>query len=192
MFDIVDGEVIINPDELAIPVFKKIYERDKSISKTKAFNIISYIVFMWKWDSPYASFINEESRDKIIKKDIFGDENYEIDDLTKEAITRYKEFQHTFSLQFLEQNMVGAKKLMDFYQRVNWDEVDKTGKPIYSSRDLAANLEKAGGILKSLESLKQQVKREGLEVSKTRGQNDINPYEDMHSLKEFQKNTKND
>jgi hypothetical protein len=138
---------------------------------------------MYKWDSPYMSYIDEEVRDRIIKKDVFGKEDYKLDDQIIQAIQRYRDFQHTFSLQFLEQNVEGAKKLMNFYKRIDWDETDKSGKPIYSSRDLAANLEKAGGILKSLESLKEQVRREELETSRVKGGNIVDLYEDLTSFK---------
>jgi len=186
LFDIIDGKVVLNAEELSLPLFKKIYESDKSKDKQNSFNKISYIIFMYKWDSPYSSFTDKDIRDKVIKQDIFGDENYQLDDLTKQAIERYQDFQHTFSLQFLEQNMEGAKKLMDFYKRVNWDDIDKSGKPIYSSRDLAANLEKAGGILKSLHSLREQVRREELEVNRVKGGTQVDLYEDAHSFKTFE------
>lgn len=182
IFDIVDGKVQINANELSIPVFKKIYDSDKDKEKINAFNKISYIMFVYKWDSPYASYIDFETREKIVKKDIFGDENWEPDTLTKEAIARFKDFQNTFSLQFLEQNMTGAKKLMSFYNLINWEDEDKSGKFKYSSRDLAANLKEAGNILKSLEALKEQVRREELETSSIRGGGEINIYEDPHSM----------
>jgi hypothetical protein len=183
LFDIIEGKVVLNANELSIPTFKKIYESDKSKDKKDSFNKISYIIFMYKWDSPYMSYIDEEVRDKIVKRDVFGKEDYKLDDLIMQAIQRYRDFQHTFSLQFLEQNVEGAKKLMNFYKRIDWDEVDKSGKPIYSSRDLAANLEKAGGILKSLESLKEQVRREELETSRVKGGNVVDLYEDLTSFK---------
>jgi hypothetical protein len=186
LFDIVDGKVVLNADELSIPVFKKIYDSDKSKDKIDSFNKISYIVFMYKWNSPYQSYLNEEVRDKIVKGDIFDKEDYELDEITKLAIERYKDFNHTFSLQFLEENVEGARKLMDFYKRVDWDAVDKAGRPIYSSRDLAANLEKAGGILKSFHLLREQVRKEELEPNKVRGGNQIELYEDPHSFKKFQ------
>jgi hypothetical protein len=188
LFDIIEGKVVINADELSIPVFKKIYESDKSKSKKESFDKISYIIFMYKWDSPYMSYIDEEVRDRIVKKDVFGKEDYKLDDLIIQAVQRYRDFQHTFSLQFLEQNVEGAKKLMNFYKRIDWDEVDKSGKPIYSSRDLAANLEKAGGILKSLESLKEQVRREELEISRVKGGNVVDLYEDLTSFKNIIEN----
>src|SRR4030066_1140243 len=95
LFDIIDGKVVLNADELSIPLFKKIYESDKSKDKKDSFNKISYIIFMYKWDSPYMSYLNEEVRDKIIKKDIFNNEDYKLDDLTKKAIDRFRDFQHT-------------------------------------------------------------------------------------------------
>lgn len=186
LFDIIDGKVVLNADELSIPVFKKIYESDKSKNKQNSFDKISYVIFMYKWNSPYMSYINEDVRDRVIKKDIFGKEDYELDDLTKEAVERYKDFRHTFSLQFLEENIEGAKKLMDYYRRVNWDELDKSGRPVYSSRDLAANLEKSGGILKSLHSLREQVRREELEVNRVKGGTQVDLYEDPSSFKMFQ------
>jgi hypothetical protein len=186
IFDIIDGKVVLNADELSIPVFKKIYDNDKTKDKSNAFNKISYIIFMYKWDSPYMSYIDKEVRDRIVKKDIFGDENYQLDNLTKQAIDRFLDFQYTISLQFLEQNIEGIKKLMDFYKMIDWSETDKSGKPIYSSRDLAANLEKAGGILKSLHSLRDQVRKEELEVSRIKGGNQIDLYEDLNSFKSFQ------
>lgn len=185
MFDIVDGKVVMNPEDLAIPVFKKIYDSDKSKEKETAFKKISYIIFTYKWNSPYAAYIDFDTREKMVKKDIFDEEDWEPDNLTKEAIERYKDFLNTFSLQFLDDNMLGAKKLMEFYKLVNWDEIDKTGKLKYSSRDLASNLKEAGNILKSLESLKLQVKKEELEINRVKGGNEINSYEDAHSLKQF-------
>lgn len=186
LFDIVDGKVVLNANELAIPVFKKLYDRDKTKDKVNSFNEISYIVFMYKWNSPYASYLDESTRDSIIKKDIFGDIKWEPDTLVKEAITRYKDFINTFSLQFLDTNILGARKLMDWYKMLDWNAVDKNGKPIYLSTNLSANLEKAGGILKSLEMLKEQVKREELESSKIRGGSSVNLYEDIHSMETLQ------
>lgn len=186
LFDIVDGNVVINAEELAIPAFKKIYDSDKSKTKDEAFKKISFIIFMYKWDSPYMSTIGEMERERIIKQELFNDEKWKPDVLVTEAIKRYKEFQHTFSLQFLENNMIGAKKLMDYYELVNWDDMDKNGKPVFSSRDLAANLEKAGAILRSLDMLKEKVRKEELESNKIRGGNEIGSYEDGHALKSFQ------
>src|SRR5208283_1888257 len=125
LFDIQDGKVILNPNELSLPAFKKIYESDKTKDKTHAIAKISYIVFMYKWDSPYMSIIDEDKRDFILKDEIFEDSNYQLDNQTLDAIDKFKIFQHTFSLQFLEDNMLGASKLMEYYRLLDWSETDK-------------------------------------------------------------------
>lgn len=185
IFDIVDGKVVINSTELAIPVFKKIYDDDKSKEKINAFNKISYIIFMYKWDSPYASYLNDEVRDKIIKKDVFGDENYKLDELTKVAIDRYKDFLNTLSVQYLQNNIDSIKKVMDFNNRVNWEETDKMGKFLYSVKDLQSNIEKAGNTIKSLQTLIEQVRKEELETSRIRGGSEVNLYEDPYSVSNY-------
>jgi hypothetical protein len=183
LFDIQDGKVVLNPDELSIPAFKKIYESDKTKDKKDAIAKISYIVFMYKWDSPYMSIVDEDNRSSIIKEEVFSNANYKIDKLIEDAIDKFKLFQHTFSLQFLEDNMTGASKLMEYYRLLDWSETDKAGRPVYSSRDLAANLEKAGGILKSLHTLKEQVRKEEVENTRVKGGSEIGSYENVRSLK---------
>lgn len=183
IFDIQDGKVVLNANELSLPSFKKIYESDKTKNKDHAIAKISYIIFMYKWDSPYMSIVDEDNRSSILKEELFNDTDYELDNQTLDAIDKFKIFQHTFSLQFLEDNMLGATKLMQHYRLLNWDEVDKSGRPLYSSRDLAANLEKAGGILKSLQLLKEQVRREEIENTRIKGGSEIGSYEDIRSLK---------
>lgn len=187
LFDIQDGKVVLNPSELSLPAFKKIYESDKTKDKQHAIAKISYIVFMYKWDSPYMSVIDEDKRSSILKEELFSDAKFELDKQTEDAIDKFKMFQHTFSLQFLEDNMLGASKLMEYYRLISWNETDKSGKQLYSSRDLAANLEKAGGILKSLHTLKEQVRREELENTRIKGGSEIGSYEEVRSLKSIKR-----
>ena len=51
MGDIVNGRVIISADLLILPFFKKIWESEKD--KSRANDIISYIVLKNKYNSPY-------------------------------------------------------------------------------------------------------------------------------------------
>lgn len=177
IFDIVEGNVVITAEALIIPAFELLWKNDKSKNKEVASKSIKYIVLMYKWDSPYASYIDDNTRHKKLATEMFGDEKWQPDTITKEAINMYKTFQNTFSLQFLEANMYGAKKLMEYYYFVNWEEEDKLGKPKYSNTALAANLEKAGGIIKSISTLIEQVKKEQLGPEKSKGGAEISYFE---------------
>ena len=63
------------------------------------------------------------------------------------------------------------------YYNIDWELEDKSGKSKYSSKDVASNIEKAGGIIKSLYALQEQVKREQLDKSVSRGGSEINYFE---------------
>lgn len=52
LFDIIGGKVVIHSDALGIPCFKKVWDADKP-DKEHATKVISYIVLMNKWNSPY-------------------------------------------------------------------------------------------------------------------------------------------
>ena len=75
LFDILAGEVVIHSDALGLPPFKKIWDANKK-NKEHVTKVISYIVLMHKWDSPYVQSMDDASRESKLKKDIFGDEMY--------------------------------------------------------------------------------------------------------------------
>ena len=77
LFDIQGGKIIIHPDALGIPCFKRVWDADKAQDKERANRIISYIVLMNKWDSPYVQSMEADTRESKLKKEIFGDENYQ-------------------------------------------------------------------------------------------------------------------
>ena len=83
LFDILGGNVTIHEDALAIPAFKKIWEKDKA-DKQHAIAVISYIVFKNKWDSPYVLSMTEDILEESLKKEFFP-EGYQ---LTPDEYTR--------------------------------------------------------------------------------------------------------
>ena len=76
LFDILGGNVTIHEDALAIPAFKKIWEKDKA-DKQHAIAVISYIVFKNKWDSPYVLSMTEDILEEALKKEFFP-EGYQL------------------------------------------------------------------------------------------------------------------
>lgn len=94
LFDIQGGKVIIHSDALGIPCFKKVWDADKA-DKEYATKVISYIVLMNKWNSPYVQSMEAETREPKLKKEIFGDENYQ---LTAEEISCEMTIKHSVIL----------------------------------------------------------------------------------------------
>src|SRR5574343_485476 len=98
IFDISNGEVVLTPEALAIPSFKKIWDRDKSKDKTRALDEIKYVVFLCDpVKSPYKD-IEEIEKAEIIRKDIFGESKWQPDEVIIEAMDKYTELRFTTTL----------------------------------------------------------------------------------------------
>jgi hypothetical protein len=62
LFDIIGGNVIMNPTILWIPEFKEIWDRDKTKHKVRAVKEISYIVFLYSFKSPYLAYSEKDRK----------------------------------------------------------------------------------------------------------------------------------
>ena len=54
MFDIQGDKIVLSTEDLAIPPFKDYYNSHKD--KAKALKEIEYIIWLYKWDSPYLAY----------------------------------------------------------------------------------------------------------------------------------------
>lgn len=178
LFDIENGKVVLKASSLAIPEFKQIWDRDKDPDKVKAYQELSYITFLCdaSLDNPYRNYA-EFDRDKVLKKDFFGTEDAETDELVDKAIEKYKETQDTVSVRLLRSARSAADKLSKYFDKVDFDQMDKMGKPVYSAKDLSSNLKEIGSIVKSLSVLEDQVKKEQTNSARIRGGIEIGDYE---------------
>jgi hypothetical protein len=175
LFDIERNKVIPDADIIAIPAFKKIWDRDKSKEKNTALKEISYIVFLCDFHSPYKDMRDGEKSDKIIEE-VF-EKVWEPDEVIKSAIKVYNKLQETPSMRLLASARKTLDKLADYFEMVDFKEVDSfTGKLLHSPTDLTRNLKEVGNIVKSLVNLEQQVKLE-LKEHSVQGSSEIGPFE---------------
>ena len=84
LVDIVGGKVVIHPDLYFIPAFKRLYEHDTSEDKVHQELVITYIVLMHKWSSPYKKSMDAHTREIRLKEQVFEDPNYELTTLMVE------------------------------------------------------------------------------------------------------------
>jgi len=179
IFDISNGEVVLTPEGLSIPSFKRIWDRDKSKDKNRALNEIRYVVFMKDpVRSPYKD-IEATRKDVMVKEDIFGDVEWAPDSFVKEAMADYEELRISTTLRLLRSAKIATEKLANYFEDVDFSLVDpSTGKPVYSARELSSNLGSVGSIIKSLITLEDAAKREMLENSHIKGGSEISYFED--------------
>ena len=171
LFDLIGGKVKIHPDAIGIPCFRRVWDADRP-DKEHATKVISYIVLMNKWDSPYVQSMDEDSRELKLKKEIFDDENYK---LTAEELIcedEYKTLLNTRALQMLNNMRLKLDSVSKYYKESLDDTLDE--KKI---KDLLAGMEKVKGTYQTLDFLEKAVKTEELNNSKVRGGSEINSYE---------------
>ena len=92
MFDIRGDKIVLSPEDLAIPPFKEYYESHEN--KAQALKEIEYVVWLYKWNTPYEAYPEKERADKV-GLDVFGEKHYIPSEQLKELAKRFKEFQET-------------------------------------------------------------------------------------------------
>jgi hypothetical protein len=139
---------------------------------------ISYITFLFDLsaDNPYRGY-TEYERDTVLKKDLFGNLDWEADSAVKDAIDRFKKLMETTNTRVLLGAKKAAEELAKWFEQIDFTKVDGYGKPIFSARELSSNLKEVGNIVKSLGLLEEMVRREQIEKTMSRGGADIGMYE---------------
>ena len=178
VFDIVSGEVVVDPSRLLIPEFKKLWQRDKSKDKRNVIKELAYITFLFDLsaDNPYRGY-TEYERGSVLKKDLFDDVNWEPDEGITDAITKFKKLMETTNTRVLLGAKKAAEELAKWFEQIDFSLVDAYGKPVFSARELSSNLKEVGNIVKSLGQLEEMVRQEQIEKTMTRGGSDIGMYE---------------
>jgi hypothetical protein len=176
LFDLKNGNVVLNPDSLVLPGFREIWKKDKTKGKDKATKEISYVFFMCDYNSPYAVYPQHKRRD-VICKDFMQDEKWKETPEVSEAMIRYKEFQETHTMRLMRAAKGAADKLAGYFENIDFLKIDDKGKPVYTAKDVAYNLEKVGSIVDSLDKLETRIKKEVKTESRVRGGGDIGLYE---------------
>ena len=169
MFDIKGDKISINTQDLAVPPFREHYNKAKD--KSQALKEIEYVVWLYKWNTPYEAY-PADTRASIVAKDVFQDEKYVPDADVQELIKRFNEFQETPGTRLLSASQTAAEGLiaaLNDYSQGNMD-IDTAIKVTRILKDV-------GSIVKSLDIAMKQAKAEQLETGRVKGGGVIGRYE---------------
>ncbi len=178
LFDIVGSEVVISAEALAIPPFKQLWDGDKSKGKSRATKDITYIVFMYKWDSRYRAAYGPDDRDQVLRRDVYGDANHELTPEVMEAAIRYQELQETLNTRLLLATEAQLELLVERFNTniQRKDMKDVQGNYLVDELSIIKATKDIGNLVKSIELLKQQVQLEQLGGTKVRGDVKVNQF----------------
>jgi len=171
LLTIKNHQLELNPDVLAIPVFKKIWDSDKTEGKHKAYKELLYVYYVADHKSPYSKYPKEERTMKVAM-DIMGEKWKCSSDLQK-VIDEYV-YTQTRNLPSLRLLMSAREAV---HELANWlDNVDyEVTEPAKVTRALGD----IGKIINSLNALEEKVKKEITTTSRARGGGVEGAYENM-------------
>lgn len=169
MFDITGSKISLSTDSLAIPPFKDYFNNAKD--KTKAIKEIEYIIWLYKWNTPYLAYPENERAAKVAL-DVFKDSKYEPSAEVQELAGRFKEFQETPATRLLSASQTAAEGLISAL-----NDYSSVAMDIDTAIKVTRILKDVGGIVKSLDIAMKQAKAEQIETGRVKGGGTIGLYE---------------
>ena len=169
MFDIKGNKIVLDTDELAIPPFKDYYNNAKN--KTEALKDIEYIIWRYKWNTPYEAY-SEKERTQRIAKDIFKVDNWEEPSRITELAKRFIEFQETPGTRLLTASRSAAEGLTEALNMYS-----EHGMDIDTAIKVTRILKDVGNIVKSLDMAMKQAKAEQIDAGRVKGGGQLGLYE---------------
>ena len=169
MFDIQGNRIILSTDELAIPPFKEYY--NNSTNKELALKEIEYVIWLYRWNTPYEAY-PENERASRVAKDVFKNDNYIMNDRLKALSKRFLEFQQTPGTRLLSASQTAAEGLIQALNDYSSGAMD-----IDTAIKVTRILKDVGPIVKSLDIALKQAKAEQLDTGKIKGGGTIGLYE---------------
>lgn len=169
MFDIQGNKIKLSTEGLAIPPFKDYYNNSKN--KEKALKEIEYVIWLYKWNSPYEAY-PEKKRASIVGKDLFGDEYYKPSSELKELGKRFQEFQETPGTRLLSASKKAAEGLIE-----SLDAYSQNAMDIDTALKITRILKDVGNIVKSLDTAEKQAKAEQMDTGRIKGGGTLNAFE---------------
>lgn len=169
MFDIQGNKVSLNAEDLAIPPFKDHF--NNATDKQQALREIEFIVWRYKWNTPYEAY-PEDERTQRVAKDVFKVENYTPTAEVQELAKRFVEFQETPGTRLLSASQTAAEGLVKTLKEYSREAMD-----IDTAIKVTKILKDVGNMVKSLDIAMKQAKAEQLETGRVKGGGVIGLYE---------------
>ena len=172
-----NGQLSLQPELLAIPVFASIWNSDKSPYHTEAIKQLSYIYFMCDISSPFRQYpmievagegdVRHTRNDKVVEA--LGETEFKVNKNVTDAMHMYEEMHVTYSMKLLNDTEAAVQKLRAYFQEVDLLLLNEKDQPVYKASDLMSNLKSLGGVIKGIKELRDEVEKEQVEKLRIRG-----------------------
>ena len=170
LFDNSTNSVVVNePEVLLIKEFAALWNNDrnktkgdpKGIKKTRAYRELTYIWLMLDWTSPYVDFDEQERHQECLKDAGLTEKEWNDPDF-RAACRKYRELQNSSRALKLIKSAQGVEdKNTNNFNNIDIEERDPvTGKPIFKTKDVMAELSNVSNVVEQLKTLEFLYKKE--------------------------------
>lgn len=177
-YDNVTGKVELNtPEILLIREFaalmdvkrNKCKEDPEGKYKLRAFREFTYIYLAIDWMSPYRDYYEQDKHQEALRDADITEEEFNNPEF-RAACRKYRALQdETRSIKLLKAAQNVIDKFVDYFNNIDVEERDEqTGKPIYKTKDVMAEISSLHKVHEELVILESQVKKEISETSSIR------------------------
>ena len=171
-------KLTFEPEILTLKVFKELYKRDKSKTKSMFIQELGFIYFFADPRSDYQYLTNEEDRIKAIIQGEGLPKDFKISPILQNAIDYYKSFRPTSAL-LLEDTRVAVDKLRKALRDIDLDARDDKDKPIYTLNSITSTIKLVPSLIKDLDEAERTIAKEIVQNDKVRGTVEKSMYEDL-------------
>lgn len=174
----ITGEIELNtPEILLINEFAALMDKNrnkckedpKGEHKLRAFKEFKYIYLCLFWNSPYCDYDEQERHIEALKDSGLTEEEFNNPEF-RAACRKFKELQNSNrSIRLLGAARDTVSKFIDYFHNIDVEERDaQTGKPIFSVKNVIAELTSLNKVHEALLDLEARVKKEIAETSSIR------------------------
>ena len=183
VYDNVSGNVSLDDESILLTKeFAALLENSRNITKedrtgkqkTRAFREFKYIYLFFDWTSPYFQFTEQDRHTEALRDASLTQEEFD-DPTFRLACQKYDMLQNSsLDLKMLKSAMGAVEKQIFYLDNVDLQERDPvTGKPIFKSKDLIAEIKGCRDLISTLRELEVQVKRGLATESSLRGNTEV-------------------
>ena len=176
IFDLIKNKVVVTPEILVIPEFKAVWDLDSTKTRDTAINYFSYIYHKNNLNSPYAD-MDELTKDLMLKKDFIKNKK-SIPKEVEICDEKYQKLLITPTSRFLEKGKQALKKFEDYFDSIDFSEVDDRGKKVYSPTELINVLKKSSEIINAMKELQKIAQLEDVQNSRMKADRKKGLFED--------------
>ena len=173
-------QITISDDAYLVKSIRKLFNADKSQSKEKFFEQMTFIYFSSDVRSDYNYILDEDEKfDAICKGE--GLKDFKITKDLREAMDDYKRLTTTASANLLLDTKIAIDKVRKFLRDVDLTLVDDKGKPVYTINSVTSAIKAIPELAKNLMEAEKIVNKEIEDAGRARGGNESKKlFEDLN------------